>query len=283
MMKLLLTSLILVIAGIAVDAGAALSGIRADLEDLEAFYSSTGEKRGDALKKTAKIKRAISIYVREADENDWATPSRERIQRLDRIAALMHDYRAVLMAMGTPSKEVQGNQNARGLLYFAPPTDDLREKLHRLAHVENPRGAARDAYAIIVNLGLDTPAIRKEIVTRISRFGSTEDSGAEEVFFAASEWRIPETVGVYLRAIETPEIAKEDLAVRVGLLAETARNLGPAAKEAEPLLLRHLARLEKEGGHRSNMDAIKSAIRAINGEEVALPMLAISGRGVVKR
>lgn len=287
-MKTFLTGLILasaLIAFITIDAGGdAISEIRSDLEDLKAFYASTGEKRGDALKKTAEIQRAIASYIRAADDNDWATPSRERIERLDRVAALLQDYQAVLIAMGTPSREVQGNSNARGLLYFASPGDELREGLHRLAGVENPRGAARHAYAILFNLELDTPAIRKEIVARISRWGGpTEDTGAEEVFLAAAQWRIPATVGVYLRAVETPGLAKDDLAMRVGLLAEAARGIGPAAKEAAPLLRQHLSRLEKEGGHRKDKEAIESALRAINGEEIAPPMLAISGRGVVKR
>jgi hypothetical protein len=260
-----------------------VSQIKSNLERLQA--ASNDEPRGgeeNVEQLAIETQRLIQIYVREADQNDWATPSPERLKRLGQVADVLQPYVPLLVDLGTPSGAEQGSQNALNLLYFARPTEELKKKLLDLANVKSPRGAAKMAYGIIVNLGMDTPDVREEIVKRMSEFqDSYKSPAAAEIYAGAKEWRIEEAVPFYVELLQREYRNNEELNWRVRSVAESVRGLGPQAAAVLPLLQQQLARMKAENADFRDINVIEGAIRAVEGKEPIEPLLSVSGAGPV--
>ena len=273
-----------------------ISQVSLNLEKLETANKLTTEIRGANNDQLAReTQRFIQIYVREADQNDWATPSSERLKRLSQVADAMQRYTSLLVKLGSPFerefKMEQGtvwgteqyNQGILNLLSYAKPTDELKQELLQLANVPNPRGAARAAYNLIFQLGLDTPEVRQEIVKRMSAYQESEEntSAAEIYFSAGAEWRLEEAVPLYIELLQSEYRSKEELNWRVRSVAESVRGLGSKATAILPLLQQQLARMKAESADFRDINIIEGAIRAIEGKDPIEPLLAVSGAGPI--
>jgi hypothetical protein len=226
--------------------------------------------------------RSIQKYISGADTNDWATPSSERLRRIGEVGNALEPHTSLLIDLGTPTETQQGNANALGLLYFAKPSEQLQQQLLNLAKVENPRGAARDAYGILINLGLDTPEVRAEIAklmgTYVDRY---ETPSAAEVLFGAREWRITEAVPFYVQLLQQEYRNKDELYGMVRLVAESLRGMGAAAAPALPLLKKYLEAMKLEKVDFRDINVIEGAIRAIEGKDPITRLLTVNGSGPV--
>jgi hypothetical protein len=273
-----------------------ISQVILNLEKLETANKLTTEIRGANNDQLAReTQRFIQIYVREADQNDWATPSSERLKRLSQVADAMQHYTSLLVKLGSPFerefKMEQGtvwgteqyNQGILNLLSYAKPTDELRQELLQLANVPNPRGAARAAYNLIFQLGLDTPEVRQEIVKRMSAYQeSDENTAAAEIYFSAgAEWRLEEALPLYIELLQSEYRSKEELNWRVRSIATAVRPLGSQAADILPLLQQQIARMKAENADFRDINVVEGAIRAIEGKDAIEPLLAVSGAGPV--
>ena len=187
------------------------------------------------------------------------------------------------MEQGTVWGTEQYNQGILNLLSYAKPTDELRQELLQLANVPNPRGAARAAYNLIFQLGLDTPEVRQEIVKRMSAYQeSDENTAAAEIYFSAgAEWRLEEAVPLYIELLQSEYRSKEELNWRFRSVAESVRGLGSKATAILPLLQQQLARMKAESADFHDINIIEGAIRAIEGKDPIEPLLAVSGAGPI--
>jgi hypothetical protein len=258
--------------------------VSSKLETIRESYASDGIKGGDKLRSVGEVKKTIQLYIRGADTNDWATPSIERLKRLGEIADAIQPYTSLLIDLGTPTSTGDGNSNALDLLYFARPTSELKQELLNLANVPSPRGAARAAYDIIFNLGMDTPDVREEIIKRMAEYQpeSYKSSAANEIFYAAgAAWRMEETIPFYLEILQSEYRNKNELNGRVRTVANAVRGLGPKAADVLPLLQQQLARMKAENADFRDINVIEGAIRAIEGKEPIEPLLSVNGAGPV--
>lgn len=273
-----------------------LSQVKTNLERLQTANKLAAGVRGENNDQLVReTHRLIQIYVREADQNDWATPSSERLKRLSQVANAIQPYTSLLVQLGSPFEKefkmgqgtVQGteqyNQGTLNLLSYAKPTDELKQELLQLANVPNPRGAARAAYNLIFQLGLDTPEVRQEIVNRMSAYQETDEStAAAEVYFSAgAEWRIKEAVPLYVDLLQSNYRDKTELNWRVRSIAAAVRPLGSQAAEILPLLQQQLARMKAENADFRDINVVEGAIRAVEGKDPIEPLLAVSGAGPV--
>lgn len=258
--------------------------VSSKLETLRESYASDGIKGGDKLRSVAEVKKTIQFYIRGADSNDWATPSIERLKRLGEIADAIQPYTSLLIDLGTPTSTGDCNSNALGLLYFAHPTKELKQELLNLANAPKPRGAARAAYDIIFNLGMDTPDVREEIIKRMAEYQpeSYKSSAANEIFYAAgAAWRMEEAIPFYLDILQREYRNKNELNGRVRTVANAVRGLGSKAADVLPLLQHQLARMKAEEADFRDINVVERAIRAIEGKEPIEPLLSVNGAGPV--
>lgn len=258
--------------------------VRFNLERLKAAPNEGAKARADMERLAVETQRTIQIYVREADQNDWATPSPERLRRLGEVADAIEPFTSLLIGLGTPSDARQGSQNALNLLYFARPATELKQGLLELANVPKPRGAAHAAYDLIFNLGMGTGDVRQEILKRVSEYneGSYKSNAATEVFYAAgAEWRLPEAVPFYVELLQRDSRSREELNTRVRAVANAVRPLGQEAAAVLPLLQQHFARMRVENVDPQTISVVEGAIRAVEGKEPIEPLLCVSGAGPV--
>lgn len=255
-----------------------------ELEALRRAYAQDGKKGDERLKVVAKVTRTIQQYVRGADENDWATPSKERLRRLGQVATIIQPYTSLLIDLGTPTESGDSNPNALGLLYFARPTIELKNELIKLTNTPKAHGAAATAYGVIFNLGMGTSDVRDEVVKRMSEYNedSYKSNRATGLFYAAgAEWRMPEAVPFYVELLQRDARNNEQLHTRVRAVATAVRPLGQEAAAVLPLLQEHLARMKAENVDPQTIGVIESAIRAVEGKEPIEPLLCVSGAGPV--
>ncbi len=284
-MKAILIMITIALAWVSSAKADALSQIKTNLEQLQAAKSnSSGGAEQNNEQLTVETQRLIQAYVREADQNDWATPSDERLRRLGQVAEAVQPYTSLFVKLGTPSSEQQGSKNALNLLYFARPTNELKEELLGLANVPKPRGAARDAYDIIFNLGMATPDVREEVIKRMEAYqpNSYKSNAASEIYYSAgAEWRIKEAVPFYAELLQREYRNKDELNLRVRSIATAVRPLGPQAAGVLSLLQQHVARMKAEGADFRDINVIEGAIRSLEGKDPIEPLLAVNGAGPV--
>ncbi|NJM54905.1 MAG: hypothetical protein HC841_02345 [Verrucomicrobiae bacterium] len=274
-----------------------ISQINSNLERLRAANKLAESVRGENNDQLVRdTQRLIQMYVREADQNDWATPSPERLKRLNKVADAIQPYTSLLIQLGSPYKKdfkmeqviVQGteqyNQGVLNLLSYAKPSDELKDQLLQLAHVPNPRGTARAAYNLIFQLGMDTADVREEIVKRMADYQpeSYKSSAANEIFYSAgAEWRIEEAVPLYMKELQRDYKNKDELNGRVRAVANAVRGLGSKASAILPLLQQQLARMKAENTDFRDINVVEGAIRAVEGKDPIEPLLAVSGAGPI--
>lgn len=260
-------------------AGSPTDSIAASLEQLRQRATQTKDKWNDG-DVAAKIVRSIQTYISNADSNSWANPSPERLKRIEAIGKVIEPYTDVLIDLGTPTLTQQGNPNALSILYYATPTDQLRHRLVTLAEVKNPRGAARDAYSILINLGLDTPKIRDSIVEKLSKYvNEYETPYAAELLYGAREWRIPELLPFYRQLLQREYKSKDQQYSVVRLVAESVIGMGAVAEPVLPLLRKSLEQMKREKVDFRDINVIAESIRSIEQEKRNAPLLAMNGSG----
>jgi hypothetical protein len=252
------------------------------LNALRESYTESGEKGGDNLRLTADIQRAIQIYIRGADTNDWASPSTERLRRINQIGAVIEPHLSLLIDLGTPTANGDANSNALNLLSFAVPSSQLKKQLLALANAESSPGLTKRAYGLLVNHGMATPDVRQEIVKRMTNYqNSYKTPIAAEIYSGAKEWRIEEALPLYIELLQSEYRSKEELNWRFRSVAESVRGLGSKATAILPLLQQQLARMKAESADFRDINIIEGAIRAIEGKDPIEPLLAVSGAGPI--
>jgi hypothetical protein len=232
--------------------------------------------------------RLIQIYIREADQNDWASPSAERLRRLDEVGSVITPSVPKLIELGMPSENSSGVNEAFNLISYAKPSDQLKQQLLELANLEKTtlqgHQVTKRAYGLLVEHGLATPDVRQEIASRMADYKDSQKTPeASAIYSGAKEWRLVEALPIYIDLLQREYRSNAELNWRVRSVAESVRGLGPKASAILPLLQQQLARMKAENADFRDINVVEGAIRAVEGKDPIEPLLTVSGAGPVGR
>ncbi|MGI8604132.1 MAG: hypothetical protein ACR2OZ_14235 [Verrucomicrobiales bacterium] len=168
----------------------------------------------------------------------------ERMRRLQEVRAVVDPYVTVLLHFAKPTNDSQGNPNALRCLYYASPTEGLRDGLLDVAKTENPRGAAADAYSILIAHDLMTEELRRELGARITGYtNEMETPAAAELLYRSKHWGQPELVQAYDALLSRRFRSEAELNSVVRAVAEAVQRIGVPAATLLPALRQHTARM----------------------------------------
>jgi len=234
------------------------------------------------------VQRLIQVYVRQADQNDWANPSAERLRRLDEVGNVITPVVPKLIELGMPSEKTLGVNEVFNLMSYAKPSEELKQQLLDLANLEKStlqgHQVTKRAYGLLVEHGLATPDVRQEIASIMADYKDSQKTPeAAAIYSGAKEWRLVEALPIYIDLLQREYRSKEEQNWRVRSVAESVRGLGPKASAILPLLQQQLARMKAENADFRDINVVEGAIRAVEGKDPIEPLLTVSGAGPIGR
>lgn len=230
-----------------------------------------------------------SVWIREVPSPNWASPSAERLSRIEQIAEALTPFEATLVSIAMNPGFGSDADRAVNLLWYAKPTETLKRSLLSKAD-SNPI-----AYRILFETGLSDEEVRKAFVKGLDA-SSPEGIRVSQRADMAVTWGLVEAIPVYLELLNKPfnpktisfvgHIPAQDANSTLGgynLAARAAMHLGRNGEPLLPLIKERFAEVQKAFPAQQKVltGSLVSAIDVLEGRREPQNHAAMSGRGVI--
>lgn len=263
------------------------------MEDLDAIlqkaeneFQDTGQIRGQMLGVTSEALKTIKEYIGSADSGDWSDPSQVRLDRINAVGEIIQMHQSLLLELGFPEGNESFNPNARSLIYYANPNDDLRQQLIEVLNESNDDAYSK-AVDLLVNLRMDDDSLRSRVIKKLEE-DIDKDSLDSSLFNYAKNWKWDALVSVYDRALT--QVLEEDNPKEfywdLRLLMNSVNGMGADAEILKPKLKKAIELLKTEETFRNyalqvspgSLDQADNIVYRLEND-IRFPSLAINGSG----
>lgn len=266
-----------------------LDDLRTSLKNIGSAY--TAGRKADAAQALAELgERLYPVdWIREVPSDSWASPSQQRLERINEISQAIGGSENVLVEMAF-DRELDGvaHSSARKFLYYAPPSNQLKTALLNKADVSS------EAYLLLFETGLFDSNVRAKYTERLQAWvpSSLRIQRAD----MAVEWGLLEALPVYLEMLQQPfdpstisfvgNIPAEDPKSSLGrykVAAQAAMHLGSSGASLLPLIKQRFSEIQTAypDNHQALTGTLKVAIDVIEGRRNPPIRAAMNGRGAV--
>lgn len=229
-----------------------------------------------------------SLWLNEVPSPDMASPSPERLERIEQIARTIAPYESVLVSLGFNKALGSDAIRAVNLLWYAAPSPALKERL--LGETANDSFA----YVVLFETGMFDPQVRSRFVQGLSAPASPELRHQRASM--ACSWGLVEAIPVYIELLQKPfdpttisfvgHVPAEDAEGSLSgyrLASEAAMYLGPAGTTLLPLLKQRYSEIQAAFPDKGQVltGSLKAAIDVLEGRRNPPVHAAINGRGEI--
>tara|TARA_B100001093_G_scaffold290096_1_gene277031 strand:- start:68 stop:1135 length:1068 start_codon:yes stop_codon:yes gene_type:complete len=258
---------------------------------LQLLSTEPSENKREMSIRVGKVLKEVQIYIRAADSQPFAKPSKERLRRINEVQNTIDPHKSWLIDLGKPTSQGQGIYAAFSLLYYSKPSSELKQQLVEVTKIKNSLGASAKAYDLIFDLGLDDENIRNEVADRILDQNPKNSLKKEEaeILYQSETWKIKELVPSYIKLLEREDLKESNKPYSRLLLRiiRKVKGMGHDALEIIPVLEKQLelyinsesANAENDPWINRNIKNIRKIIQDIKNDK-KVPTLTMSGVGL---
>jgi hypothetical protein len=279
----------LVVSGAASHAAMDLSGFEKTLMELQ--RESAADPNGSSVRELLRKLDANynpSRWISEVPSPDMASPSAERLERINQIARTIAPYESVLVTLGFDKSLGSDAQRAVDFLWYTAPSPALKQRLIDAAD-RNPT-----AYRVLFETGMFDSQVRSKFVEGLA--ASAPKYLREQRAAMAVDWGLVEALPVYLEMLRKPfdpqtisfvgHIPAESANGTLGgyrLASQAAMYLGSNGTILLPLLKQRYSEIQASFPDKGEVltGNLKAAVDVLEGKRHPRVRAAINGRGAL--
>jgi hypothetical protein len=263
-----------------------LQELKSDLNQLrESYQAAPQSKKTIAQLQALNEKYDLSRWIGEVPSSDWASPSAQRLARINEIADAISPYNSMLIDLAFGGSATSHTSSAMNLLWYSKGGDDLKYELLQVAD-RQPM-----AYQMLFELGLFDQEVRQKYCKGFSMDPNIRKERAS----MASDWGLVEALPVYKELLEQDfdprtisfvgEIPADNKGTLKGykIAANGIMHLGSAAGELLSLLKKRISeiKLAFPDRYRPLTGDLQSAMNVLEGKTPQFWETAVDGRGFI--
>jgi len=229
-----------------------------------------------------------SRWINEVPSRDMASPSPERLNRINQIANAIAPYEQLLVDIGFDKTLSSDADRALDFLWYAAPSPDLKQSLFK----EADKNAI--AYQVLFETGMFDSQVRSKFIEGL--LPSAPAQLRQQRASMASSWGLVEAVPVYMEMLQKPfdpatvsfvghipaGDAKSPLSA-YRMASQAAMHLGSEGAVLLPLLKQRYSEIQAAFPDKGQVltGNLKAAIDVLEGRRNPPVHTAINGRGEI--
>lgn len=261
--------------------------LKSDLDRVQKIYQSDPKSKEIMVRlKAINEKCNLSNWIFEIPSLDWASPTPERLARIDEIANIISPHNHMLVDLAFERPATNDTSYAVNLLWYSKGNDDLKHEMLRVADRNSM------AYRMLFNLGLFDQEVRAKFCSGLSSNSSIRRDRAA----MASDWGLIEALSIYREMLAepfdpnsisfvggVPAMDNKGLLADYKIAANGVMHLGPRAMGLLPLIKKRLLEIQQAfpNYYRMLTGNLQAALDVLEGRRPQSWESAMNARGAI--